>query len=72
MQTLWLNARTENLVMPLYEYTCAVCGRKQEVLRRMAERAKQIECDKCRGHMELEVSAPHGIVKNPAVPRGGK
>lgn len=33
--------------MPLYEYVCADCGSRVEVIRRMSERNKGPDCVKC-------------------------
>lgn len=38
--------------MPLYEYACARCGEKREVLTRSAEAASAPECPACSAPME--------------------
>lgn len=35
--------------MPVYEYTCAECGTRFGVLRRMSEADQPIPCENCRG-----------------------
>jgi putative FmdB family regulatory protein len=34
--------------MPLYEYQCRKCGKTFEVLRRMQEADRELQCPKCR------------------------
>ena len=33
--------------MPLYEYTCAECGHRFEILQRLGESADGLSCPKC-------------------------
>jgi putative FmdB family regulatory protein len=35
-------------VMPLYEYRCRECGRSFEMLRRMSDADRELECPECR------------------------
>jgi len=34
--------------MPLYEYRCRTCGKSFELLRRMADADRDLECPDCR------------------------
>jgi len=34
--------------MPLYEYRCQKCGKKFELLRRMSDADRYLECPECR------------------------
>ena len=34
--------------MPLYEYCCQKCGKRFEMLRRMADADRDLECPECR------------------------
>lgn len=34
--------------MPLYEYRCGKCGKRFELLRRMADADRELECPDCR------------------------
>ena len=34
--------------MPLYEYRCQKCGKRFEMLRRMADADRDLECPECR------------------------
>ncbi|MBZ5724017.1 MAG: zinc ribbon domain-containing protein [Acidobacteriia bacterium] len=44
--------------MPMYEYRCRKCGRYFEMLRRMAEADRDLECPECRsGEVERLFSA---------------
>ena len=43
--------------MPLYEYRCEACGRRIEVLQRLAE-APLTVCPDCGGALRKQVSAP--------------
>lgn len=43
--------------MPLYEYRCEACGRKTEVLQKLAE-APLTVCPDCGGVLRKQVSAP--------------
>jgi putative FmdB family regulatory protein len=59
---------------PLYSYTCEDCDRTKQEMRLMKERDQKPlpVCDRCKEEMKFIISGPPmGIVKNPAVPRGG-
>jgi putative FmdB family regulatory protein len=43
--------------MPIYEYQCQDCGRRTEVLQRIAERPLKI-CPHCGGKLKKAASAP--------------
>jgi putative FmdB family regulatory protein len=60
--------------MPLYEYECAKCKALTQELRAVADRTNGPVCYRCSNNrMDLVIiSAPMGVVKNPAVPRGSK
>ncbi|PYT33935.1 MAG: zinc ribbon domain-containing protein [Acidobacteria bacterium] len=34
--------------MPLYEYRCQTCGKSFEMLRRMTDADRELECPECR------------------------
>jgi len=34
--------------MPMYEYRCQTCGERFEMLRRMADADRELECPECR------------------------
>jgi putative FmdB family regulatory protein len=34
--------------MPLYEYRCQKCGKRFELLRRMQDADRELECPECR------------------------
>ncbi len=36
------------LAMPLYEYRCRTCGRTFEMLRRMQDADRDLQCPECR------------------------
>ena len=55
--------------MPLYEYRCEKCRATDQGMRKIEERYEAPECFRCKQPMLLIVSAPAGIVKDPAVPR---
>lgn len=40
--------------MPLFEYSCAACGEKREVLVRSAEGARAPDCPVCGAPMEKD------------------
>lgn len=49
--------------MPLYEYRCASCGRRFEVLRRVGQGADGLACPDCgRPEVEKEFSTFAGAV----------
>ena len=49
--------------MPLYEYRCATCGRRFEVLRRVGQGAEGLACPECgRPEVEKEFSTFAGSV----------
>ena len=56
--------------MPLYEYKCPKDGVVAQDIRPWVERNNVQACPRCYGPMDRQVSAPHGVVKNPAVPKG--
>lgn len=58
--------------MPLYEYRCEKCRGTDVGMRCIDARHVGPECFKCKQPMLLIVSAPAGVVKNPAVPRSPK
>jgi putative FmdB family regulatory protein len=39
--------------MPLYEYRCQTCGKRFELLRRMQDAEKDLQCPQCRS-LEVE------------------
>jgi putative FmdB family regulatory protein len=44
--------------MPMYEYRCQKCGKQFEMLRRMADADRDLECPECRsGKLERLLSA---------------
>jgi putative FmdB family regulatory protein len=43
--------------VPIYEYECADCGRKTEVIQRVGERPIRL-CPHCGGKLKKKVSAP--------------
>jgi len=43
--------------MPIYEYVCAKCGEKTEVIQRIGERRLRV-CPRCGGKLTKAVSAP--------------
>ena len=43
--------------MPLYEYKCAKCGERVEIIQRVSD-APYAHCPKCGGEMKKLVSAP--------------
>jgi putative FmdB family regulatory protein len=55
--------------MPIYDYRCNSCGWTRDAIRLVGERHDGPYCEKCRHQMQLQVSAPRGVVKSPAVPR---
>ena len=49
--------------MPLYEYRCATCGSRFEVLRRVGQGAEGLACPQCgREEVEKEFSTFAGSV----------
>ncbi len=49
--------------MPLYEYRCATCGSRFEVLRRVGQGTEGLACPQCgRGEVEKEFSTFAGSV----------
>ena len=43
--------------MPIYEYECAACGKKTEVIQRLGDRQIRL-CPHCGGKLKKKVSAP--------------
>ena len=43
--------------MPLYEYKCANCGERVEIIQRVSDKPYSI-CPKCGGEMKKQISAP--------------
>jgi putative FmdB family regulatory protein len=43
--------------MPIYEYDCAKCGKKTEVIQRVGERPLKV-CPHCGGKLKKAFSAP--------------
>ena len=43
--------------MPIYEYDCARCGKKTEVIQRVGERPLKV-CPHCGGKLKKAFSAP--------------
>jgi putative FmdB family regulatory protein len=39
--------------MPLYEYRCRTCGKNFEILRRMSDADRDLQCPECRSE-EIE------------------
>jgi len=48
--------------MPLYEFRCAKCGAKKEVIRRIAERDRPLVCSECRGSCAREMFPGTNVV----------
>jgi putative FmdB family regulatory protein len=49
--------------VPLYEYLCATCGNRFEVLRRVGQSSEGVACPQCgRGDVEKEFSTFAGSV----------
>jgi putative FmdB family regulatory protein len=49
--------------VPLYEYRCATCGRRFEVLRRVGQGSEGLACPECgRENVEKEFSTFAGSV----------
>jgi putative FmdB family regulatory protein len=49
--------------VPLYEYRCATCGSRFEVLRRVGQGTEGLACPQCgRGEVEKEFSTFAGSV----------
>ena len=44
--------------MPMYEYSCPVCGSGFEALRKLSERDHAIACPSCGAAAERRLSAP--------------
>jgi putative FmdB family regulatory protein len=40
--------------MPLYEYTCAKCKKKFELIRGLSERDEECECPHCRAKGKMQ------------------
>jgi len=47
--------------MPIYEYECAECGNRFEVLQRVDEKP-DLRCDKCKGNNIRRVLSPGAFV----------
>lgn len=58
--------------MPMYEYQCPKCERVEHALRSIDLRNNSPRCGACNARTALTVSAVAGVVKNPAVTKGGK
>ena len=43
--------------MPIYEYVCAKCGQKTEVIQRLGEAPLKV-CPHCGGRLKKAISAP--------------
>lgn len=43
--------------MPIYTYKCKECGHERDMIRMIEEREYWAECPKCRGEMELKLTA---------------
>ena len=43
--------------MPLYEYKCATCGERVEIIQRVSD-PPYSHCPKCGGEMKKQLSAP--------------
>lgn len=43
--------------MPTYTYACSECGKRQEAVRRIAERDDCPKCDRCYGPTERRITA---------------
>lgn len=43
--------------MPIYEYECAACERRTEVLQKLSD-APPSECEECGGELKRLISAP--------------
>jgi len=48
--------------MPIYEYKCNKCGNITELLLKVQDRQRYLECS-CGNRMEISLTAPAGIVK---------
>lgn len=51
--------------MPLYDYKCAACGARREMILKLAELDSMVECLRCSGFMNRQLSAPHVVVDLP-------
>lgn len=47
--------------MPLYLYRCPACGKKRDVLKRIADLDREESCEACETTMERQLSAPRVI-----------
>lgn len=47
--------------MPMYDYTCTVCGHTDEMFRTMEHRNDPAFCAKCEGAMTLQFVAPRAL-----------
>ena len=57
--------------MPLYEYTCADCHERFEVLQRMGEGAEGLTCPNCRSpHVDRQLSTFSGMTSSSASSAG--
>ena len=45
----------ECLLMPIYEYECATCGARAEIIHAMSDDSKR-KCEKCGGKLERLIS----------------
>ena len=44
--------------MPIYDFSCTICGNTQESIRSIADRFQGPVCEQCGGLMEYQLSAP--------------
>ena len=48
--------------MPIYEYECSKCGKRQEVMQKITD-APLTECKACGGHMKKMISNTSFVLK---------
>lgn len=48
--------------MPIYQYHCPNCDRREDIMRRMEHSAEPVKC-RCSGQMERVYTAPQAQVK---------
>lgn len=57
--------------MPLYEYQCRACGKRFEMLRRMKDAERELECPSCdSSQVELQLSTFAAGGCSPSASRG--